>query len=615
MIMAHAKDMENFSVPLSLRELPALYSKPIPASRSGALYSAFSYPTKISPESIAVFIASHTKPGDTVLDPFGGSGTTGLAVHLCAKPTKEVLALAKKLGAPVTWGPRNAVIYELSVLGSFVAQTMCDPPEPYEFLRAAEDLISACEARIGSVYEATNDCGCPGIIRYAIWSDILECGYCGYQVPFWEAMVTLSPLSIASTFKCPACKKTADPGEVERVLETFHDPITGRQEIRRKRVLRRIYGQTGNRKWSRPATEADEAIAQAAADIPLSRTVPVAEIPWGDLYRAGYHKGITHAHHFYTPRNLLVMATLWEQIAEAPVALQDALKLLVLSYNATHSTLMTRVVVKSGEKDFVVTGAQSGVLYISSLPVEKNILEGLRRKTKTLAKAFAVIRNSGSQVRIVQGSSTQLDLPDKSVDYVFTDPPFGGYIPYAELNFLNEVWLGKITDRQEEIIVSSSQGKSVHTYGKLMAKVFKEIARTLKDNGKATVVFHSAKVDVWHAFQEAYRSAGLSVAYSSVLDKLQESFKQVTSTVTVKGDPLLLLVKSKHVVFHPETDYKTDDVIAELIIRAAQSLDDKERTPERLYSRFVVWYLEHGLAVPMDAAGFYNKIKLHLEAL
>lgn len=32
---------------------------------------------------------------------------------------------------------------------------------------------------------------------------------------------------------------------------------------------------------------------------------------------------------------------------------------------------MTRVVAKRNAKDFVLTGAQSGVLYISKLPVEK----------------------------------------------------------------------------------------------------------------------------------------------------------------------------------------------------------------------------------------------------
>src|SRR3546814_18263236 len=61
----------------------ALYRQPLAAKRTGALYGAFPYPTKISPEAIALYIAAHTKPGDTVFDGFGGSGTTGLAALLC----------------------------------------------------------------------------------------------------------------------------------------------------------------------------------------------------------------------------------------------------------------------------------------------------------------------------------------------------------------------------------------------------------------------------------------------------------------------------------------------------------------------------------------------------
>ena len=117
-----------------VKELGVLYSTPLPASRSGPIFSAFSYPTKISPESIAVFIASHTKPGDTVLDVFGGSGTAGLAAMLCNNPPPDVIEIAKKLKAPVQWGPRKAIIYELSPLGAFVAQTITNPPDTKEFL-------------------------------------------------------------------------------------------------------------------------------------------------------------------------------------------------------------------------------------------------------------------------------------------------------------------------------------------------------------------------------------------------------------------------------------------------------------------------------------------------
>nr|AAQ72369.1 BseRI methylase fusion protein [Bacillus sp. R] len=586
-----------------------LYSQPLPASRSGALYNAFSYPTKISPESIAVFIASHTKPGDVVLDTFGGSGTTGIAAHLCANPTKEVIDLAEQLKAPVEWGPRTAIIYELSTLGSFVGRTITTQTDSKEFLKSAEELIKKCEQEVGNIYKARDDKGDLGTIRHSIWSDVLKCSDCNKEVAFWDVAVQQSPLKILDKFKCPSCGFEAGINQVERVFEPYFDELLGKEQIRKKRVLKRIYGQTGKRNWQRPANAEDEDLIKNIESMPLPKDIPLQQIPWGDLYRAGYHKGITHAHHFYTTRNLIVMATLWEGIKSAPAELQDALKLLVLSYNSTHSTLMTRVVVKSNQPDFVLTSAQSGVLYISSLPVEKNLFEGLKRKAKTIGKAFAILENSDSNVTVVNGTSTDLDIPDKSVDYVFTDPPFGDYIPYAELNFLNEVWLGKTTNRTNEIIISPKQEKSVTTYAELMAGVFKEISRTLKNDGAATVVFHSAKAEVWKSLQDSYKHAGLKVKYSSVLDKLQGSFKQVSKSVSVKGDPLLYLTKEERNSVLEPSHIDIEATISQLLQEAIASKDDKERTVERIYTRFISKFLESGQEVPLDAADFYRKVK------
>ena len=75
--------------------LKALYEKALPSSRCGPLYGAFPYPTKISPEAIALFVAAHTRPGDTVFDGFAGSGATGHGALLCGNPSPDLAAAAK----------------------------------------------------------------------------------------------------------------------------------------------------------------------------------------------------------------------------------------------------------------------------------------------------------------------------------------------------------------------------------------------------------------------------------------------------------------------------------------------------------------------------------------
>lgn len=584
--------------------LNALYERALPAKRTGHLYGAFPYPTKISPEAIALFIAAHTKPGDTVFDGFAGSGTTGLAALLCENPTAELRAEAERLGLSVQWGPRNAILYELGALGAFVGQTLSNPPNPIAFREAAEALLREAQADDGWMYEALDPEGNSGSIRYMVWTDLVACPSCRRKVKLWDSCVSLDPARIASEFTCPACGHEGSFDDVPRLTQEVSDQITGKPTAQRVRQLARVYGVTGKKRWSRAPLESDIQLLNKIAAQPLPDGVPSVEIPWGDLYRRGYHQGITHLHHFYTRRNLTVFARLWERTSKYKGSLRDALRFWLLSYNASHATIMTRVVAKTGQKDLVVTSAQPGVLYVSGLPVEKNLFAGLRRKLTTIANAFAVIHGRKGKVEVHQRSSCQVGLPNGSIDYVFTDPPFGGNIPYAEINFLNEAWLSRYTDRADEIIVSSSQQKSIEEYQNLLTTALGEVNRILKPQGRATLVFHSASADVWNALQSAYTDARLRVECAGVLDKTQGSFKQVTTTGAVRGDPVLLLAK----VDAKQHDQPQESVwaVAEQLRQASLSLDPSEQTAQRLYSRLISHFLTNHQKIPLDADDFYR---------
>jgi hypothetical protein len=426
----------------------------------------------------------------------------------------------------------------------------------------------------------------------------LACPHCGIETSLWDASVKTKPLAMSDTFRCKGCRKQITVEVCERVLESTQDAF-GRKQFTKKRVIARVHGRTGSTKWQRAPDPEDLALVDRIAKTRPPRSAPNADLVWGELHRTGYHAGIEKLHHFYTKRNFIAMAILMELAVEFPQHVRDALRLLVLSYNASHSTLMTRVVLKKGQSDFVLTGSQSGVLYISGLPVEKNLLEGVRRKSKAFIDSFWMLHGSRSKVQVHNASSENMHLKARSVDYVFTDPPFGGYIPYAELNQINELWLGRTTDRSREVIVSPSQSKGVPEYGAMMGNVFKEISRVLKPDGLATVVFHSAHSEVWRALVQAYAGAGFAVEATSVLDKIQASFKQVVSTVSVKGDPLLLLSKRPA---DKATD-KASSKIAIDVISAARNGSGSD--PQRLYSQFVGKCLELGRDVEIDAKTFY----------
>lgn len=588
---------------MSVDDLKTLYAAPFPSGRTGPLYNAFSYPTKISAESVALFIACHTKPGDHVLDVFGGSGATGIAALLCERPTERMLTLAAERGLNPRWGARNATIYELSEIGALLSRVMTNAPDPKDFTAAAQRLVRAALEAEPSLYETKAPDGQVGSVRHVIWSDVVQCPHCGKETTYAETRVRYEPLRFDDSYTC-ACGYIGSPDDWARVLEDVVDPWTGEKQTRRRRVPWKVYGVSATGNWSRNAT-GDDARAELnvlAGDLPVG--APIVPLRWGDLKRSGYHQGMTHLHHLYTARNYQALGTLWRLIDDEQEELRDALRLLVLSYNAAHSTLMTRVVLKKNSKDFVVTGAQSGVMYVSGLPVEKNVFAGVKRKIKTFSAAFELLYGLSGNAITVTGSSTDLHLEDESIDYVFTDPPFGAYIPYAEINQLNELWLGKTTRIENEAIISPAQGKGVEEYRALLTLVFSEVARVLKPAAEATLVFHSSHATVWQALTGSLADAGLSVSEASILDKVQPSFKQVNGHVAVSGDPLLRVMKSQGKPNSPATATMQDLICAEGRSENGPQTDARKR--QHRYSELIGAALVNGVPITMDARAVYQ---------
>lgn len=586
--------------------IKALYAKPLPSSRSGAFYNTFPYPTKISPEAIAVYIACTTNPGDIVLDAFAGSGSTGIAALLCEHPTKRMKEIAKSLNVTPVWGARNAVLYEIGTYASFAIKTILSRITNREFTEAVDGFLKKAQDLVGKLYEVTDPAGATGTIRYIIWSEVLVCPNCHAEISYFERGTSRNPVQFKDEIVCPHCKKVHHIDEMPFATEEYYDRLLQRQASRKKRIPAWIYGTTKGCNWDRQATEADVVRVKEIEDnYPLNDTPQ--EIQWGELHRAGYHYGITHLHHFYTARNYIVMSKLWKLTETYAENIADALKLLLLSYNASHCTLMTRVVAKKKAKDFILTSAQSGVLYISKLPVEKNILLGLKRKVKPFAETYTMLQDCTGHVTIHNSSSAKMNEKDNSIDFVFTDPPFGDFIPYAEVNQINELWLNKVTRREDEIIISASQGKDVLTYQKLLTQVFSEINRVLKPTHYASIVFHAAKAKVWDAFSEAVTGAGLQIVLTNILDKTQASFKQVVSDGSVQGDPLFLLKKSSA---RKQVSQLTDeDVLRSLLTDHMTDPDFDNRT---CFSWYVNRCMKLGVDVKMDAKQvyeFYNSQK------
>lgn len=585
-----------------MRNLEKLFSKPLPSTRGGAFYNTFPYPTKISPEAIAVYIASATNPDDTVLDAFAGSGSTGIAALLAEHPTEKMQETANALGVKPIWGKRNAILYEIGTYAAFATKTITNRLTAAEYARAVDDFIKKAEKLASGMYAAKSPDGRDGYIRYAIWTEVLICPECDAEIEYFKNGTSRNPATFYDKIECPHCHRTSLVEAMSFATEEHYDKLLKKTILRKKRRIAWVYGTSGKENWDRIATEDDIALVQKL-EKEFSPSDDPRKIEWGDLHRAGYHFGISHLHHFYTSRNYLVMSELWKLAECYPEREANALKLLLLSYNGAHCTLMTRIVAKHDPRDFVLTGAQSGVLYISKLPVEKNILLGLRRKAKPFQEAYKMLENCHGTVEVRNISSEFMSEPDKSIDFVFTDPPFGDFIPYAEVNQINELWLPAVTERSSEVIISAAQNKDVDTYRNMLARVFGEIRRVTKDDRPIAVVFHAAKAAVWGAFSEAIQISGLEIKQSSFLDKTQASFKQVVSKTSVQGDPLFLLKKAGL----GKNGIMDEEQILQMIVK--ENPHETELECRHCYSLYIGKCMEYGSPVTLDASEFYAYIQ------
>lgn len=585
-----------------MRNLEKLFSKPLPSTRGGSFYNTFPYPTKISPEAIAVYIASATNPDDTVLDAFAGSGSTGIAALLAEHPTEKMQETANALGVEPIWGKRNAILYEIGTYAAFATKTITNRLTAAEYARAVDDFIKKAEKLVSGMYAAKSPDGRDGYIRYAIWTEVLICPECDAEIEYFKNGTSRNPATFYDKIECPHCHRTSLVEAMSFATEEHYDKLLKKTILRKKRRIAWVYGTSGKENWDRIATEDDIALVQKL-EKEFSPSDDPRKIEWGDLHRAGYHFGISHLHHFYTSRNYLVMSELWKLAECYPEREANALKLLLLSYNGAHCTLMTRIVAKHDSRDFVLTGAQSGVLYISKLPVEKNILLGLRRKAKPFQEAYKMLENCHGTVEVRNISSEFMSEPDKSIDFVFTDPPFGDFIPYAEVNQINELWLPAVTERSSEVIISAAQNKDVDTYRNMLARVFGEIRRVTKDDRPIAVVFHAAKAAVWGAFSEAIQISGLEIKQSSFLDKTQASFKQVVSKTSVQGDPLFLLKKAGL----GKNGIMDEEQILQMIVK--ENPHETELECRHCYSLYIGKCMEYGSPVTLDASEFYAYIQ------
>lgn len=201
--------------------------------------------------------------------------------------------------------------------------------------------------------------------------------------------------------------------------------------------------------------------------------------------------------------------------------------------------------------------------------------------------------------KIFQADATNLkEIESQSVDFIYTDPPYGAKIPYLDLSTMWNAWIDLPVDlatREKECIEKGSLGKSRQEYHQLMVNSLKEMFRVLKFNRWLTFVFQHQDPQLWQLLVEEAEKIGFEYVSSVRQSNGQTTFKKRQNPFTVLSGQLLMYFRK---VATPQSRVKDDlggDTF-QLVLNNIEALiaRDNGANLEEIYAELTIKGLELG---------------------
>jgi DNA modification methylase/DNA-directed RNA polymerase subunit RPC12/RpoP len=470
--------------------------------RTDPIYNCHGYLTKVPVGAILPFIEHYSEPGETIADIFAGSGMTGIAATISG---------------------RHAQISDISVLGQHIAQGYLSKVNSPELMKVAQKIVSSVRDSVGGYYQTirAEDKKSISLVR-TIWSFVYVCPKCGHELVFFDH--ANKPQEERKEV-CPSCEAKFS----RRTWGTNSDvPV---------RVV--VVGVEG-KQVEQEIQEIDlKNISRAESD---DRLADVPSLPIDqdrEMYsRSGLGKrGLYETKYFFSARNAIILKELWEGISSADDP--AILKKLQFAFTA----ILPRASRRYQWSKKRPLNAQNQTYYISPVYFEWNVFELFLRKVKAAIRSDDIIFGNndmfnktelGSATYNLASADSLEHLESDSVDYIFTDPPFGSNIFYSDMSLFHEAWIGQMTDNENEAVIhtcGSKKENAAERYEGLLKRAFREAYRILRPGRYMSVIFGNSKGDIWSLVLRALREAGFDSVPDNVtiLDKGQRSVKGLAS--------------------------------------------------------------------------------------
>jgi putative DNA methylase len=545
------------------------------AKRLGSVFRAILLGAALpETESLAdAFYRKHDFAGNTVFDPFMGSGTT--------------IGEAHKLGFTALGRDINPVACE-------AVRVALDPLDRDALMEAFGQLSSGVGERIRKLYHTTDAGGQSCDALYYFWVKTLPCPSCLASVDLFSSYVfarnaypgrkpdvRLYCPHCAGIFSanvnddlvtCSHCVVSFDPhhapasGATATCTACQHKfaiaktaKMAGRPPSHR--IFAKLILTTAEDKQYLPVSAADmEAYQKCSAELTRSGLpLPTLELEDGHNTRQAINYSYRTWRQFFNDRQLLALSWLRQAILELrDETARDAMLTVfsgTLEFNnlfasykgegtgairhmfAHHILKPERVPIEGNVWGTSKSSGAFSTLFRSRLlraieyhaaPFEVAIERGKTGKsgTRVYGGSNSLSGRVGTEwppgklqhraIHLSCGNSAKTELADASVDLVVTDPPFFDNVHYSELADFFFAWqqLGPTPFARVRLStrhVEEVQDVSAEQFASKLRLVFEECCRVLREDGLLVFSYHHSRADGWLSLAEAVVGAGFSI--------------------------------------------------------------------------------------------------------
>src|SRR5438132_9082951 len=230
--------------------------------------------------------------------------------------------------------------------------------------------------------------------------------------------------------------------------------------------------------------------------------------------------------------------------------------------------------------------------------------------------------DSTKDLKVLSYDAADLDhhLKPASVDYIFTDPPYGGFISYLDLSVLWNHWLGfDVSEdvQDKEAIVGGERQHSEEHYKDALARSIKTSLRLLRPDRWFSIVFQHWDISYFATILETASQSGaeLRAAITQTGDVIWSMHKKKNSASVLAGEMILTFYKPKRArksipAAANGAEHDPATILSE-VFDVCLANGAKNFTSEALFNRLIMelWQRRALRCLSLDRQEFANRLE------